>query len=76
MGPYDAQEAPHGAQRVYNRMVSKKDLRRTQKHLDRLTAAFIQCRPDMLRKYGKEAIRDHLLNMELAKAFKAMEAMQ
>lgn len=57
-------------------MVSKKDLKRTQRYLDRLTAAFIHDRPSMLKRYGKEAIRDHILNVELARAFKTLEATQ
>lgn len=54
-------------------MVSKKDLKRTQKRLERITAAFIHDRPDMLKRYGKEAIRDVVLNEELKQAFKRLD---
>lgn len=50
-------------------MVSKKDLKRTQKQIDTLTAAFIRDRPSMLKRYGKEAIRDHVTNDLLRLAF-------
>lgn len=53
-------------------MVTKKDLKRTQKHLDRLTAAYIHDRPDMLKAYGKEAIRQVVLNDALRRAFASL----
>lgn len=53
-------------------MVSKKDLKRTQKQIATLTAAFIRDRPSMLKRYGKEAIRDHVTNDLLRLAFERM----
>lgn len=57
-------------------MVSKKDLRATQKHLDRLTAAYISYNPGTLKHFGKEKIRDCLLNEQLRLAFQRLEASQ
>ncbi|EAQ9051871.1 hypothetical protein D8V62_23835 [Salmonella enterica] len=54
-------------------MVSKKDLRRTQRDLDRLTAAYIRSNPGTLKHFGKERIRDSLLNEQLRLAFKRLE---
>lgn len=51
-------------------MVSNKDVKRTAKHIDRLTAAFIASNPGTLKHFGKEYIRDCLLNEQLRIAFK------
>lgn len=55
-------------------MVSAKDIKRTQKHLDRLTAVWIHNNPGTLKHFGKERIRDCLLNEQLRLAFRRLEA--
>lgn len=57
-------------------MVRLKDVKATQRDLDRLTAAYIRSNPGTLKHFGKEKIRDALLNEQLRLAFKRMEAKQ
>lgn len=55
-------------------MVRQKDLKRTQKHIDRLTAVWIHNNPGALQFFGKERIREDMLNEQLRLAFKRLNA--
>ncbi|ENG0769466.1 hypothetical protein ABTS79_003041 [Salmonella enterica subsp. enterica] len=55
-------------------MPNRKQRKATAKQIDQLTAAYIKDRPLMLKQYGKEAIRDHILNDLLRRAFVRLEA--
>lgn len=57
-----------------NTMVKQKDVKRVVKFLDRLTAVYIQNNPGALKHFGKERIRDSLLNEQLRLAFRRLEA--
>lgn len=54
-------------------MPNRKDRRATAKFIDRLTAAYIRSNPATLKHFGKEKIRDCLLNEQLRLAFKRLE---
>ena len=49
-----------------------KQIKATAKWIDRLTAAYIDCNPGTLKHFGKEKIRDCLLNEQLRIAFKRL----
>lgn len=53
-----------------------KQIKFTAKQIDRLTAAYIKDRPLMLKRYGKEVIRDHILNDLLRRAFTRLESFE
>jgi len=55
-------------------MVRLKDVKAVAKDLDRLTAAYIRSNPGTLKHFGKEKIRDALLNEQLRLAFRRLEA--
>ncbi|EGN4266591.1 hypothetical protein IHZ75_004393 [Salmonella enterica] len=55
---------------------NRKERKATAKQIDQITAAFIRERPAMLKEYGKEAIRDHVLNDLLRRAFARLESFE
>lgn len=50
-----------------------KEIKKTAKWIDRLTAVYIHNNPGTLQHFGKERIRNDLLNDELRKAFRRFE---
>lgn len=57
-----------------NTMVRQKDVKAVGKFLDRLTAVYIHNNPGALKHFGKERIRDSLLNEQLRLAFQRLDS--
>ncbi|KJP43594.1 hypothetical protein SR70_04815 [Klebsiella aerogenes] len=55
-------------------MVKQKDVKDVAKYIDRLTAVWIENNPGALQYFGKERIRDALLNEQLRIAFKRLDS--
>lgn len=53
---------------------TSKQIKATVKHIDRLTAVWIHNNPGTLQHFGKERIRDSIINEQLRLAFKRLEA--
>lgn len=53
-------------------MVRQKDVKAVRKHLDRMTAIYIENNPGTLQHFGKERIRTDLTNDLLRIAFRRL----